>query len=306
MLAACSRVVDHCPLCRNPHRTAAPFNRTIDCGIEWHYYICRRCSLVYQSPQMNEQESAAFYASDYWKLWGQTDTPDDEQTKLQQNRAAHLLDLRPKGHQVHRLLDIGCAAGFILREARSRHGATAVGIEPSESFHQFCREDGFTVHNSLDAAIAANEPAFDCVTMSHVLEHLSDPLATLRTIRERLLQATGVLLVEVPNLYAHRAFEAGHPICFTATTLRSTLAAAGFVTQELFVHNHPHHSIDRPLYLSAVAVPAAQARPAFQQPNVWLERVRRAYVAKRGAWIRRVWKGARIGLSSLFVRDLAY
>jgi 2-polyprenyl-3-methyl-5-hydroxy-6-metoxy-1,4-benzoquinol methylase len=305
MLASCSLHVDHCPLCGQDHSLSAPFNRRTDCGIEWRYHICRNCSLVYQSPQMTEAEAADFYGSDYWKLWGQVNAPDEEQTKLQQARAEHLLGLIPPELIVNRLLDIGCAAGFVLREAHRKFSAIAIGVEPSESFRAFCASDGFQVYRSTDDLLGAKEAPFDCITMSHVLEHLRDPVGTLRTLRHELLTDQGVMAIEVPNLYAHRAFEAGHPTCFSPDTLRATLAAGGFATRELIVHNHPRIEIDRPLYISALAVPA-DVQVRFDRPNVWFERVKRAYTAKRGAWFRRAWKGTHIGVSSLFVDDLTF
>jgi len=254
---------------------------------------------------MSDQEAADFYSSDYWKLWGQGDSPDDSQTKLQQARAEHLLGLLPVTFPVRRLLDIGCAAGFVLREARKRFGAVAVGVEPSESFRQFCAQDGFRVYPSITQLLASGEQRFDCVTMSHVLEHLRDPVDTLRTLRRDLLQPGGMLAIEVPNLYAHRAFEAGHPICFTKNTLQAALATAGFAVRELLVHNQPRRHIDRPLYISVIAVPG-RVPVVFDRPNVVLERAKRAYTAKGGAWFRRVWKGTRVGVASLFTNDLKF
>ena len=305
MLASCTLHLQHCPLCAEPHTRSVPFNRRTDCGVEWRYHICRRCSLVYQSPQMSDQEASAFYSGDYWKLWGQGDSPDEAQTRLQQARAEHLLSLVPAQFKIARLLDIGCAAGFILREARRKFGAIAMGVDPGESFHRFCEADGFQVYRSTEELLAAATEPFDCITMSHVLEHLRDPVGSLRMLREKLLAPGGVLAIEVPNLYAHRAFEAGHPICFTENTLPATLAAAGFATHTLLIHNHPRQHLKRPLYLSAIAVPAT-VPVRFDRPNVWLERVKRAYTAKGGAWPRRVWKGARIGVQSLFVNDLKF
>ena len=144
--------------------------------------------------------------------------------------------------------------------------------------------------------------------MSHVLEHVAQPVSFLSHLRQSYLAPTGYLLLEVPNLYAHRSFEATHAICFTEKTLRATLARAGFATRALQIHNLPRSDVDRPLYISALATPSPDEadRSQFQRPNVWLERVKRAYIAKGGPWPRRVLKGLRIGVTSLAVRDLQY
>ena len=299
--------VERCPLCRQDHQHAAPFNRRVDCGVEWRYFMCRRCGLVYQSPQMNDEELARFYGSEYWKTQGQIDTPDDEQVRLQQGRAEHLTALVPAEHTVERFLDFGCAAGFLLREGQRRFGATVVGVELSDPFREYCRQEGFSVYRTIDDLVEAGEEKFDCITISHVLEHLRDPVELLVRLRLDLLRPAGLLALEVPNLYAHNSFEAGHPICFNEKTLRLALAKAGFAVEQLLIHNHPRREINRPLYISALAARAAAApQLRFDPPNVWRERVKRAYTHKGGAWIRRVLKGARIGAMSLFNQDLRY
>jgi len=53
------------------------------------------------------------------------------------------------------------------------------------------------------------EDSFDLVLMTHVIEHVHDPLAMLRQIR-RLLRACGTLVVTTPNggTWGHRHFGA--------------------------------------------------------------------------------------------------
>lgn len=303
--------VDSCALCGADHAESAPFNRCQEGGVDWRYHICGHCGLVYQAPQMNDAEISRYYAARYWPIQGQVDAPDAEQTELQQQRAEHLLSLLPSGIAVARALDIGSAGGLMLRAARDKWGAEAVGVEPGDRFRTHCQGLGFKVFDSLEGAALdvqlQDERRFDLITMSHVLEHFRDPLDPLRLIRGVLLREEGTLLVEVPNLYAHRCFEPAHPICFNATTLRAALGRAGFETTALLLHNHPHRQIDRPLYLSAVARPAIPGPEVdFEPPNVWFERVKRAYVSKRGPWWRQTLKALRVGFASLFSSDLSY
>jgi 2-polyprenyl-3-methyl-5-hydroxy-6-metoxy-1,4-benzoquinol methylase len=297
---SCSLNVTHCPLCQQAHERSVPFNRCVEHGVTWRYHLCRDCGLVYQSPQMTDEELSRFYSADYWKTQGQSVRPDAEQTALQTGRAQHLLSQVPADHEVKRFLDIGCAAGFILREARNRFACDVVGVELSDPFRKFCQDDGLQVYASTEALLAAGEARFDCITMSHVLEHIRRPIEFLEQLRTNLLQPNGLFVLEVPNLYAHKSFEPAHPICFSEKTLRATLTAAGFETQSLLIHNHPRQEVARPLYISAVAAPLAlkpgEPKPTlrFDRPSPLLERVKRAL------------KGARIGVTSLFQNDLEY
>jgi SAM-dependent methyltransferase len=264
---------------------------------------------------MDDTELQTYYSADYWKSHGQIVRPDAEQTALQTARAEFLLRQVPAGFQVQRFLDIGCASGFILRTAQQLFQSTVVGVEMSDSFRQFCQQGGLNVYPSTEALIAAGEPRFDCITMSHVLEHVRRPVEFLQQLRTSVLKTDGLLILEVPNLYAHRSFEPAHPICFNEATLRATLQAAGFETNSTTLHNHPRTDVDRPLYLTAVAAPLPVERGEgesstkalrFDPPSPWLERVKRAYISKRGARWRQVVKATRIGVLSLFNNDLEY
>jgi hypothetical protein len=90
--------------------------------------------------------------------------------------------------------------------------------------------------------------------MAHVLEHLPDPVGYLVHLRETLLAPDGLLLIEVPNLYAHNSFEVAHLAAFSAHTLQETVRKAGFSVQLLVQHGQPR-SVVLPLYLTLLARP---------------------------------------------------
>lgn len=43
------------------------------------------------------------------------------------------------------------------------------------------------------------EKKFDIVTLINVLEHLADPVSVIEEIREKVLEPTGTLVINVPN-----------------------------------------------------------------------------------------------------------
>lgn len=96
------------------------------------------------------------------------------------------------------LLDVGCAHGFFLAEAR-RAGYHPTGIEPSSPMAAFAREElGLEVHVGRADQIDLNGAEFDVITMTDSLEYFPEPIRDLRRLI-RYLRPGGVLFVKVPN-----------------------------------------------------------------------------------------------------------
>jgi SAM-dependent methyltransferase len=92
------------------------------------------------------------------------------------------------------VFDFGSGDGNFLRRA-SREGWISVGLEAS-----FLPENnapgGYEVFTDLEEARARGP--FDAITLWHVLEHLPNPVATLREL-ESMLTPKGVIVIGVPD-----------------------------------------------------------------------------------------------------------
>jgi 2-polyprenyl-3-methyl-5-hydroxy-6-metoxy-1,4-benzoquinol methylase len=103
--------------------------------------------------------------------------------------------VQPKGA----LLDIGCSYGFLLLKAKAE-GYKAYGVELAQVPFEYCRDDlGLDVFHGTVEAAQYSENSFSVVTAANVLEHVPDPMATLKTIH-RVLAPGGVVALVVPNL----------------------------------------------------------------------------------------------------------
>jgi SAM-dependent methyltransferase len=110
---------------------------------------------------------------------------------------------------------------------------------------------------------------FDLVTLTHVLEHLLNPISVLERLRHAL--ADGVLLVEVPNADDRLLKAWGgryRPLCpgdhvsfFSESSLTTLLSAAGFDVVEM---RSPTHARDLvyPSLLSTVDALQRSATPS--------------------------------------------
>jgi 2-polyprenyl-3-methyl-5-hydroxy-6-metoxy-1,4-benzoquinol methylase len=144
--------------------------------------------------------------------------------------AAHVQHvLRLKNLGARRLLDFGCGFGHFLEMCRL-FGIEAIGVDRSHA-----RRSGAGVQVFAELEDAPGD--FDAITMFEVLEHLDDPLATLKTLRARL-KPGGMMIVEVPDTTGTNSISSRedyyriHPLdhinAFTPESLVKIMARAGF------------------------------------------------------------------------------
>ena len=223
------------------------------------YRLCQRCGLVFQSPRMTEEELDRYYREAYAvEHQGVREAVTAKERHVQGLRARHLVDLLLRnGAQVRRHLDIGSSAGLLMEAVAEAFGTETVGVEPGEVYRRHAAAKGLSVYAALEEV---PDGAFDLVTMSHVLEHLPDPVGYLRRLRQTRLAEGGWLLVEVPNLFGHPSLELPHLYAFHPATLRATLEVAGYQVMQLKVHGVPRSRL-LPLYLTALARPAEGSGP---------------------------------------------
>ena len=103
----------------------------------------------------------------------------------------------PRAGSTRRVLDIGCASGGLLTEFRNA-GWEVHGVEISPELASLSRAQGIPVVAGDVATVDMPVGSFDLITMSHVIEHLPDPLATLAGCA-RWLRDAGAVAVETPN-----------------------------------------------------------------------------------------------------------
>jgi len=134
------------------------------------------------------------------------------------------------------LLDVGSYMGLFMKAAVAR-GWRCRGVEPDrDAWSHAVSTLGLDVcWGTLDTC-ALSPRSFDAITMLQVLEHLPDPRATLRQVRE-LLRSGGLLVVEVPNIDCwpvkllgrrHRHFAKHHFTFFGPRTLSVLFRDCGY------------------------------------------------------------------------------
>ena len=141
--------------------------------------------------------------------------------------------------------EIGAAAGSFLDGVRGLAAAT-VAVEPAVAYHESLRRRGHVTFSDASDASEWNGKVDVAVCFS-VIEHVSDPVAFLRQIKN-LLAPGGKLLLSTPNArdilldvgceaYRRFFYRSVHAYYFDAVSLRRAAAEAGF---QQFEPRHIH------------------------------------------------------------------
>ena len=96
-----------------------------------------------------------------------------------------------------RVLDIGCGFGETLGYHEAR-GCEAHGVEVDENILRVGQRFGYRVRAGLFDPSHYQRDYFDFVTMHQVIEHVSDPVATLRGVAA-VLKPGGQAILTTPN-----------------------------------------------------------------------------------------------------------
>lgn len=141
---------------------------------------------------------------------------------------------KPKPGQ--KLLDVGCGNGDYLSLA-SEVGWKVKGVEPDPKALKVARARGLeVVQGSLEEIANAGE-LFDVITMSHVIEHVHDPVNFVK-LAYKCLQPGGILYIDTPNIESWGAKRFGknwrgietprHLVLFSQSGLENILSQASF------------------------------------------------------------------------------
>jgi 2-polyprenyl-3-methyl-5-hydroxy-6-metoxy-1,4-benzoquinol methylase len=96
-----------------------------------------------------------------------------------------------------RILDIGCGFGNTLAYHQAR-GCDVWGVEADKNIRRVADKFGFRVHVGLFDDSLYKAEFFDYVTMDQVIEHVTDPVGTLRGVA-RILKPGGTAVLSTPN-----------------------------------------------------------------------------------------------------------
>ena len=207
-------------------------------GIPHRTVMCARCALIRTNPRMTRESYEHFYAHYYRAIYERA-AHDPERyfaTQLQtaSQRARHTLR-RVNSCSRASVAEIGCGAGWNLLPYQERSWR-AVGWDVDDTYLALGRRHGLDLRHGFMLDACASGEKFDLVILSHVLEHLTDPINELIALRS-ILKPRGLLSIEVPSAFAVsdlcRYFQNAHTFSFVPQTLLAVMEHAGYKRFEL-------------------------------------------------------------------------
>lgn len=200
-------------------------------------YICKKCRLYVTGLSKLEIEKKVLelYKRDFWDEVREKELSYDfldnysrGRIRLWKSQFKYVSKMIFKNHKI---LEIGCGHGVGILEFH-RLGFDIVGIEPDEiNVNHINRKIGKQiVSHGMIENIELYEK-FDCIWMSHVFEHLVDPIDFLKKIKHNMT-STGFIFIEVPNVEKrndYRKFTSvPHAYNFSKISLTNILNKVGF------------------------------------------------------------------------------
>lgn len=264
--------VESCPVCGAKARTllhSGLTDRVFFCAPgEWTLYSCNQCHSAYLDPRPTAESIGLAYKNYFTHTEEKEKKMDSSlkrlkrgirngylnkkyDTNLQPSIAfgrwlTPLLPQKRTLNEIYRnlpprfnhgkLIDIGCGNGTFLKKVMQL-GWEAWGTDFDKEAIEIAKRTGANIvaGNANSNELPSNY--FDYVTMSHIIEHLHDPLSELKGVH-RILKSGGTLWLATPNINSltYQAFGANyrglepprHLILFNQDSIKTLLEKSGF------------------------------------------------------------------------------
>lgn len=207
-----------------------------------HILQCPACGLGHA--QASGFDPDTYYTDDYFS-GGHADGYADYRgaEPVLRREFSHTVRFIRQHRDGGRLLDVGCAYGFFLQEARPFYDVA--GIEIASEAAAYGRQQGLRVlTGAADAGNLARCGIQDVIVMLDVIEHLPSPRDTLALCAEHL-RPGGIMVITTGDFASHYARLAGagwrlmtppqHLWYFTSESIRRMAAPLG-LRMESFDH----------------------------------------------------------------------
>ncbi|MCX7997686.1 MAG: class I SAM-dependent methyltransferase [Leptospiraceae bacterium] len=160
------------------------------------YKICQKTGVHFYKNASARDYQSSYFLEEFKAQYKKTYYEDEENLRSMARRRLKILErfIQPKGKK---LLEIGCAAGFFLSEAKE-FGFEVQGVEISTNEADFASKLGLRIFNGSFLDFQPQEK-FDIICAFFVLEHFPNQEDVWKKVFS-MLQDGGFLFLGLPSL----------------------------------------------------------------------------------------------------------
>jgi SAM-dependent methyltransferase len=166
---------------------------------KFNYHSCLQCGHLFSGANFSEGEIIQLYSSYYPRSTFKMNDfePFLETQKFEGWLAGDKRMVHKWVGKNSKVLDIGCGTCQSL-EYHVKRGCEVWGVEADENIRSFAQSKGFSVKIGTFDSNDYEVCFFDYITLDQVLEHLIDPLKSLKEIT-KVLKDDGFVIISIPN-----------------------------------------------------------------------------------------------------------
>lgn len=201
------KVIRTCPICSNKsgellHTQNFRLYEGLCLPDAYDVVSCEKCGFVYADTPANQENYNAFYSG--FSKYESSIAPGGRVNQCDSDKYERMArDLEKLGiNKNASILDIGCAKGGLLATLKLHGYNNLTGLDPSPNCVNQVKAQGLNAiqgglfeENFLEASL---DRVFDCVIISHVIEHVYDLVTAIKNSLS-FVKTDGLLYLEVPD-----------------------------------------------------------------------------------------------------------
>ena len=190
-----------CPICQD--RNTELYSKSSD--VEYlsseeiyNYYMCNNCSTIFIEDFPTEKLNE-IYPENYYSFQEQKKKITDQVKEFLDQLVFKKILKKFNGKSIN-VLDIGGGSGWLLDLIRKIYPQVNISqvVDIDENAKAIAERNGhYFFHGTIEEFQSENK--FDLILMLNLIEHISQPLETLKKM-ESILNPGGVVLIKTPNI----------------------------------------------------------------------------------------------------------
>lgn len=233
-----------CPICNSKSEFMKEFSyidlSDIDLNYTQKVCACENCGFVFVSnPLEKENLESKYNQNSIYEFNGRKkDSVESQKNRDDGNR--HFSFIQSALPDVESVLEIGCASGYLLSLFKIA-GKSVYGVEPS--YENVCSAKYFydiDMYCGLveDFIKKENNPKYDLVILSHVLEHIKNPKLLIQQIKS----ICKYLFIEVPCIELKKVDQPYGLFCnehfgyYSMNSLDFLMSSCGYKCKNMYIH----------------------------------------------------------------------